>query len=781
MNTSLPMPTTSFVGRDEELARITTLLADPTCRLLTLLGPGGIGKTRLAIQVAHEQLVNFDGSVYYVPLAPLDSSDLVTVAIANALQIPFHGSDPPQVQLAQYVREQQLLLVIDNFDHMLDAVPLLVSLLETAVMVKILVTSRERLNVREEWIFLLEGLAFPTNSSSQPLEKHAAVQLFVQRAHQNQRTFSLADNEAAVRTICQRVEGMPLALELAATWLRMMTCSQIAAQMTANLDFLATPLRNVPERHRSMRSVFEQSWSLLSATEQEVLMRLSVLRGGFDLEAAERIAAASIFMLASLVDKSLIRLKPDGRYDFHEVARQFAAEKLNEAGETAITIQKYLDYFVLLAEQGEAHQFGGEQTLWFDRLEQELDNLHIVLSQIVDSEQGLRLLGSLGWFLIERLHSTDWYPWFERALAANIEAAPSIRAKALYFAGVLAYQIGYLDDHERLCKQALALARSVNDPWNVAWSLFHLGPSIDTAAYDDLVAMFRELDDHMGLTHALLRRAWLASKHKDFAYARKLLEESIQYAYKFNDKIMIGWGLCTYGWLAIDEDKDYAQAKAHFESGLKPFRDAKYLLGCVYALMDLGMAERAIGDYNHAQIHFEDTLSLLRNTPPGRYFPEVLIELAIIAEKQGQLKRATVLLGAASGSVSISQLIDSIDPSFSFEREVESLRGRLGEEAFTEAWSVGSTMSTQQAINYILEARTAPTVAPTTPSPHGLLSTREVEVLRLLADGLSNADIAQKLFLSVGTVKVHTRNIYSKLKVTSRTQAVVKSQSMHLL
>jgi DNA-binding CsgD family transcriptional regulator/tetratricopeptide (TPR) repeat protein len=647
-----------------------------------------------------------------------------------------------------------------------------------------MVTSRERLNLREEWVLTLDGLPFPTDEAALALVSYPAVQLFVQHAQRIQVTFSLAENEEAVRAICHQVEGMPLGLELAATWLRAMTCAQIAAQMATSLDFLATPMHDVPERHRSARTVFEHSWKMLSATEQTVLRRLSVFRGGFDVEGAGKVTGASIFVLASLVDKSLIRLNAAGRYDLHELLRQFAADKLNEMSETEVTTRDHFEYFLKLGAQAEAHQFGSEQTVWFDRLEKELDNLRAALSRFMGSEQTLQLLGSLGWFLIERLHSTDWFGWFERALAANTDADPAIRAKALYFAGALTWQLGNADHRDRLCEQALALARSVHDRRQIAWSLFHAAPT-NAAAFDELVAMFRELGDPMGLTHVLWRRAWFARKQQDFARARVTLEEARQYADKFNDKVMIGWGFYLRGWLYIEQHQDYEQAKQHFESSLKPFREAHYLLGCVYALMDLGMTERAIGEDLNAQHHFEEALILLRNTPPGRYFPEVLIELAMIAEKQGQLKRATALLGAANGNVPITELTTTIDPSFSFERAVTALRSRLGEDVFAEAWSVGITMTTHQAINYVLADRTATRDVAYIPSDaQGLtepLSTRELEVLTLIAQGLSNAEIAQELYLSVGTVKVHTRSIYSKLGVDSRTQAVAQAQALNLL
>jgi predicted ATPase len=383
---SLLTPTTSFVGRNEELASITALLADPNCRMLTLLGPGGIGKTRLALQAATEQ-TNLIDAVYFVSLTPLNSSDLLPSAIASALQITFHDAGDLPGQLANYLNQKQTLLVMDNFEHLLDGIHLLTYLLQAAPHTKFLVTSRERLNVQEEWVLALEGLSFPKDETHASLEDYSAVQLFMQRARQIQVNFSLGENAQAVRQICRSVEGMPLGLELAATWLRVMSPQQIASQMAGDLDFLTTPLRNVAERHRSLRAVFEQSWRLLSAAERAVLMRLSVFNGSFELEAAEQIAGTSLNILAGLADKSLIRVNSNGRYDLHELLRQYVEQHLDAAGASDTTRTAHSGYYLRFAAQRDEDIKGCNQQLGLHEVRTDLENIRVGLLWAVEHQQ----------------------------------------------------------------------------------------------------------------------------------------------------------------------------------------------------------------------------------------------------------------------------------------------------------------------------------------------------------------------------------------------------------
>jgi len=344
---NLPPQPTAFVGRQAELAEVARFLNNPGAQLLTLVGPGGIGKTRLALQAAARCVepeaqyeAHFADGVFVVPLAPglpgvADAPPSLIAAMADALNFSFQGPVHPQAQLLAYLREKHMLLVLDNFEHLVAEARQLGDILRLAPGIKLLVTSRVRLNLQEEWLLEVTGLDYPASADGQPaeerrpLEAYSAIALFVQQARRMRPGFALdAASEPAVVRICQLAEGVPLAIELAASWLRVLSGPEILAELEHGLDFLTSSLQNIPARHRSLRAVFEHSWALLSPVEQALFRRLSAFRGGFRREAAAAVVGASLPLLAGLADKSLVRRNADGRYEVHELLRQYADEHL---------------------------------------------------------------------------------------------------------------------------------------------------------------------------------------------------------------------------------------------------------------------------------------------------------------------------------------------------------------------------------------------------------------------------------------------------------------------
>lgn len=798
---TLPTSTTSFVGRAEELAHIATLLADPACRLLTLLGPGGIGKTRLSLQAAAQHLDHFVDGVYFVPLTSISVAENIPSAIAAALERNFYSAS----EILSYLRERQILLVLDNFEHLLDGSDLLVEILQNAPHLKLLVTSRERLYLQEEWVLALEGLRVPQSVLTAPLESYPAAQLFAQRARQVQPNFSLTDHLQAVKTICQQVEGMPLGLELAASWLRVMSCEQIAEQVSSSIDFLTTTLRNVPERHRSLRAVFEQSWSLLSSAEKSGLARLAVFRGGFNLEAAEQVAGTTLPVLAGLVDKSLVRMHENGRYDLHELLRQYADDKLAEAGDTTSAADQHLCYFITLAETAETHVWGSEQRTWYDRLETEQDNLRAAITWALnggDPEQGLRLTAALGWFFTERSRPHEGLNWLERALAATPNAPASLRAKAFNRAGELAGLMEGIEEIYAFCQHALTLARSVDDRLNTAWALSGMGyyPCLkhppDPASLqmiEESIVIFREMEDTMGLNHALRRLAQMMLEIKDYARARALLEEAVVGAQAAGDRNALGQAYLTIGDIEWQQAGNFAQAMRMYETGLALFQEQGNRLGMNYALGRMGEAEHLSGHPAQAQYYCQQAMALVRDfAPTSNTFNFLITGIGSTSAALGEWERAVRLFGGGS------RLFDYTDYNEHpldkrVNADIQMLHETLGSATFNAAWEAGRAMSREQLMAYALQAPGSrepneemelplPSQPPAPSQPLvEPLSERELEILRAVAAGHSNREIAAELFLALGTVKWYLNAINTKLGVSSRTQAVAQARSLGLI
>ncbi|MEO8397602.1 MAG: LuxR C-terminal-related transcriptional regulator, partial [Chloroflexota bacterium] len=342
----LPAQATPFVGRRDELGELAILLNDPDTRLITILAPGGMGKTRLALEVARMQLGRYADGVCFVPLAPLNAVGDIVTTIAENIGFSFFGENAPEHQLINFLSERSMLLVLDNFEHLLDGAPLVVDLIQTALSVRVLTTSRERLNLRGETIYTLRGLEFPTSETPEDALEYEAVKLFMQSAHRVRPDFKIrTDQLGYLARICRLTAGMPLGIELAAGWVDVLALEHIAAELQKGLDILETEMRDAPERQRSVRATFERTWKRLSAEEACVFMRLSVFRGGFTVEAAQVVADADVRSLRKLTNKTLVQVSPDDRHDLHELLRQFAVEKLAASGEQEQIQAKHAAFF----------------------------------------------------------------------------------------------------------------------------------------------------------------------------------------------------------------------------------------------------------------------------------------------------------------------------------------------------------------------------------------------------------------------------------------------------
>jgi predicted ATPase/DNA-binding SARP family transcriptional activator len=475
---NLPHQLTAFIGRESELVQLGDYLAAPDCRCLTLVGTGGIGKTRLALQTARNQLGFFTHGTAFVSMASVESTQGIVPALANAIKLSFLGPGDPKPFLLDYLKEKQMLVILDNIEHLLigDAqseaiTSLIIDILHSAPLIKLLVTSREVLNIQEEWIFEVHGLDYPPTADAEELEKFDAISLFVQRARRADPHFTLdEDNRADVARVCRLVEGMPLAIELASTWIRTLSPADIANEIKKNLDFLSSSMHDLPVRHRSMRVVFDQSWQLLSPEEQRVLRKMSVFQGGFQRQAAEQVAGASLSILATLLNRTLLRRTASGRYDMQELVRQYCTNQLEaNPQEKADTQKQHFDFYFAMAETASQELWGSNQLEWLSRLELDHDNLRVSLKWALendtldDDEPGLRLSSALRWFWRMRGHFHEGCNWLTEAMKHYPERRTPARASALLGLSLLKNGLGDLGEALPMAVECGAIFRELGE------------------------------------------------------------------------------------------------------------------------------------------------------------------------------------------------------------------------------------------------------------------------------------------------------------------------------
>jgi predicted ATPase/transcriptional regulator with XRE-family HTH domain len=493
----IPLPLTPLLGRDSELAAMERLFINPQCRLLTLTGMGGIGKTHLAVEFATRQQTGFPGGVFYIPLAPIASAEGIVPAIADVFGFAFSGPFHPKEQLMNYIAvqmKQSALLVLDNFEHLLHqsladekhgAVGLVCEFLQRLPNIKILTTSREHLNVQGEWTYELHGLAIPPSEFSGRLEDYSAAALFIQSATRANTDFELTPLEQpAVIHICQLLDGTPLAIELAAAWVGMLSCQEISQEIGSNIDFLTTSMRDIPERHRSLRATFDHSWKLLSNEEREVLCRLSVFHGKFDRNAAEKIAGATLPLLASLNSKSLVRRTKNGRYDLHEAIRQFALSHLDETPSDYIEIcELHARHFLQLVSRYEKDLRSANQQEAVREMSGSLDNIRAAWNWAVQ-QKSFELIEtavrSIGWYFeLAGLHSQgiEQFELLIQSLKNESRHGQLNRLLALTTMeqGLLYFRKGQAHIAMEVYKDSLAILRPLRDRTLLADALTFLG------------------------------------------------------------------------------------------------------------------------------------------------------------------------------------------------------------------------------------------------------------------------------------------------------------------
>jgi predicted ATPase/DNA-binding SARP family transcriptional activator/Tfp pilus assembly protein PilF len=625
---NLPPQPTPFVGRTEEQAELLNLLDDPDCRLLTILGPGGIGKTRLALQAAMARVEVFLEGVCFVPLVHASSPDDLVYAIADALRVPLYSPQDAQAQLLNTLRGREVLLILDSFEHLLAGANLLGEILKRAPEVKLLVTSRGRLNLRWERCFEVEGLAYPESETTdgEAAEHCSAVQLFQQAANRANRQFSLSGRERpAVIRICQLVEGMPLGIELAAAWVKTRTCEEIAQEIERDLGFLAASLQDVPEQHRSLRATFERSWRLLTPTEQQVFARLSVFHGGFRREAAAEVARAAPAVLESLVDKSLLRFTPSGRYEMHELLRQYAAEKLAGMPQTqdAARDRHCVYYAAFLQHQGE-RLCGTSALEALAVLRAEAENVRAAWHRAVAQARIEEIEHSLSGLSRLYLHARPLQEGetliglaVERMQALVAEADQPPRNLRIILSRLLAEQACFLN-RRGMYDRAIAAAQA----------------SVDLAAQADGLSAQSQAKAYLQWGRALLRQG-------QFEAARAMLEQTLTLAQAASLREVEMDCLRSLGNVSHGQS-DYASAGNYYEQALSMSREISDRWGESAALANLGLVSNQQGNYVGARAYYEQALDI--SCAIGDRWGETLalINLGYVFNQQGDYVKARV-------------------------------------------------------------------------------------------------------------------------------------------
>jgi predicted ATPase/DNA-binding CsgD family transcriptional regulator/transcriptional regulator with XRE-family HTH domain len=757
----LPVPPTRLVGREQEVAALCARLRREEVRLLTLTGPGGVGKTRLALAVAAVVADDFPDGVPFVPLAPITDPALVPSAIITALGVRDVGDEQLVFRLQSVLRHQQLLLLLDNFEHVIEASPIVADVLETCPGVTILVTSRVRLRVSGEHevpIAPLGLVALDRHHSVEEVATSDAVRLFIARAEAIQPDLALTpENAVAVAAICRRLDGLPLAIELAAARVKVLPPAALLARLDRRLPLLTGGARDLPARQQTMRDAIGWSYDLLSPEEQVLFRRLAVFAGGFTLEAAETVVSEPgepeidpLEGVASLLDKSLLRQEagPGGepRFAMLETVREFALEQLAAGGEDASIRQRHASWYLTLVEAvGRDLESGGAEAAWFARLDTELDNLRAALAWFDAADEPtnvLRLLSAISGYWFVRPYGAEVRRWLEPALQAAPDAPIAVRVEALHVAAITTSFLGDAPAAVAYAEAEVALARELGDPLPLGRAHYDVG--LAWAFSGDVARAAVAYEEAVSLLRTTGVPLW----------------EALALAELGDTRLMMG---------------DVAEAVPLLDEALALHRRSQFPVRIAVTLGERAHAARMQGDQALASRLFIESMTVAMEIGSERFLLGAVAGLAGVALALGQPERAARLLGAveAAGKTSGGGRIAHAAHTACILAEV---RASLPEPVFVAAWEEGWALPFADARADAM-ALAASTLEPPPPVPGDTssfgLTARELDVLRLLVEGHSDRQIGEALFIGARTVQTHVANLFAKLGVNTRAEAAV--------
>jgi predicted ATPase/serine/threonine protein kinase len=725
---NLPVQRTAVIGRERETADLCQLLSRPGIHLVTLTGPGGIGKTRLALQVAGEMADQFRGGVCFVALSAIGERGLIVSAIAQAVGVHETGNTSPQENLMEYISglSQSMLLVLDNFEHLLSAAPVVAQMLTAGPKLKVVVTSQAPLHIYGEHEFPVPPLALPDPKSIPPIEvlsRLPAIELFVERAQAVKHQFALTkENAPTVAAICSRLDGLPLAIELAAARIKLLSPSAMLTRLESRLSLLTGGARDLPTRQQTLRNTVEWSYGLLNDAEQTLLRRFSVFTGGCTLEASEAVCDTKgdlgldvLDGMASLVDKSLAQqveqVDQETRFIMLSAIREYALERLAESNDESATRRAHAAYYLVLAEEGAADI--AAQPEWLDRYEVEHDNFRLAIDYLIktrDAEWGLRLGAALFRFWETREHLAEGRDAIARLLALEEAGTPpNLRARLLFAGAVLAVAQGDYGSGRPLFEESLETSVKLNDNRGVAVALNALAVNARdrgefaaaSSLFERCVAIWRDLGDPANIARALSNLASVMKSQAEYQRASSLYDECLAMFRQIGDGAGAAWTLNYLGDVAR-EKADLVGARSYCEQSLSEFRRLHDSWGIASALSDLASLSCDLGNNPEARRLYGESIKVFQELGHKRGIARALECLAVSAAAQSKAEQSLHWAGAAAALR--QQLGVPLIPAEQrrLEKALEFARRTLGDAAGLTAWMEGWAMPVEQAIQEAL-------------------------------------------------------------------------------